>query len=500
MKKTSISILLIVVILVVINLLSDQFFFRIDLTEDQQYTLSNATEDIMKSLENPITVKAYFSENLPPNIAKTRKDFEEYLIEYANLSNTNLVYEFINPNESEEKEQEAIKAGVSPVMINVREKDQMKQQKAFLGATLELEEQKEIIPFMQPGAPLEYILSSAIKKIAVTDKPQVGLLQGFGQPAIHEIAAAASGLNVLYDFKPYTIDTTAIPSSYKTLALIRPTDTLSPTIFSQLDNYLEKGGNLFIALNKVSGDLSTSSGKAMNTGVASWLVQKGIQIKPDFVVDAQCASVSVRQQSGMFQFNTNVSFPYLPIISKFADHPITKGLEAVVMQFASPISYTAKDSLQTFTPIAFTSKNSGSLTAPRYFNIEKKWTETDLPLQHQTVAGVLEQKHGNGNTSRICIIADGDFAIGDQQSQKQGDNSNLLVNGIDWLSDDTGLIDLRTKGIQYRPLDKIEDGTKTVLKYLNFILPILLVIGYGIIRLQMNKNKRIKRMQADYSA
>ena len=76
MKKNTTSILLIVGILIIFNLLSVQYYFRIDLTEDKQYTLSEATKNIMESLDEPITVKAYFSENLPPNIARTKKDFE----------------------------------------------------------------------------------------------------------------------------------------------------------------------------------------------------------------------------------------------------------------------------------------------------------------------------------------------------------------------------------------------------------------------------------------
>ena len=73
MKKNTTSILLIVGILIIFNLLSVQYYFRIDLTEDKQYTLSESTKNIMESLDEPITVKAYFSENLPPNIARTKK-------------------------------------------------------------------------------------------------------------------------------------------------------------------------------------------------------------------------------------------------------------------------------------------------------------------------------------------------------------------------------------------------------------------------------------------
>lgn len=500
MKKTSTSVLLIIGVLLLVNLLSEQHFFRLDLTEDKQYTLGSATENMMKSLKNPITVKAYFSENLPTNIAKTRKDFEAYLIEYARLSDANLVYEFIDPSESTEKERKAIESGINPIMINVREKDQMKQQKAFLGAVLEFEEQREVIPFVQPGASLEYLLSSSIKKITLTNKPSVGWIQGLGSPSLEQMLEVKQGLEVLYNLTPYQLSgSDPVPNTFKTLVLVNPSDSLQKETLRQLDHFLERGGNVLIALNRVKGDLSTAYGSSVDTGVEEWLEEKGVLIKDDFIIDAQCASVGVQQEQGMFRFNTSVSFPYLPIINTFSDHPITKGLEAMVLQFASPIQYIANDSLKKFTPIAFSSEKSGSLSAPLFFDIQKQWSDADFPLNKQPVAGVLEQTHWNGTVSRICLISDGDFAVNESRSQQlQADNVNFMVNAIDWLSDDTGLIDLRTKGINYRPLDPLEDATKMLLKYLNFLLPIVLVIIYGIFRMQLNKNKRIKRMQESY--
>ena len=81
----------------------------------------------------------------------------------------------------------------------------------------------------------------------------------------------------------------------------------------------------------------------------------------------------------------------------------------------------------------------------------------------------------------------------------QPDNVNFASNAIDWLSDDTGLIQLRTKGVTDRPIDpSFEDGTKTLLKYLNFLLPVLLVIGYGIFRFQRNLKKKNKLMSEKY--
>ncbi|HMI65273.1 MAG TPA: hypothetical protein VK517_04520, partial [Cyclobacteriaceae bacterium] len=108
----------------------------------------------------------------------------------------------------------------------------------------------------------------------------------------------------------------------------------------------------------------------------------------------------------------------------------------------------------------------------------------------------------SGDTpSKLVVIGDGDFAVsGSQQRQQRrpADNINLLSNSIDWLSDDTGLISLRTKGATSRPLDQLQDSTKAILKYSNFLLPIFLAIGYGLVRMQQNRMKRLKRMSENY--
>ncbi len=498
------SIALMAGVLLFLNLLSDHFFLRFDMTKEKQYTMSKATKDILSGLEEPVTVKAYFSENLPPDIARTRKDFKEMLIEYANLSRGNVVYEFINPSENEEKERDAMQNGIQPVMINVREKDQMKQQKAFLGAVVQKGEQKEAIPFMQPGTAMEYALSTSIKKISVKEKPSVAFIQGHGEPPMEQLSQVGSALNILYQVDPLTLsDTSSIPEKYKTLAIVAPKDTFPPSHLAQLDAFLARGGRMLVAMNRVKGDFSTASGSVISTGLESWLKAKGLEIDDSFVIDARCGSVTVQQQQGAFRFNTPVAFPYLPIIQKFSAHPITKGLEAVMFQFASPIRFTGKgDSSLVFTTIATTSDKSGLAKAPLFFDISKHWAERDFTIPLIPVAGVLEGKISGGSKSKIVIISDGDFAVNGERGQAQQlqpDNVSLMANSIDWLSDDTGLIELRTKGVTSRPIDQIEDGTKSMLKYINFLLPILLVIGYGVIRMQVKRNLRVRRMEENYA-
>ncbi|MCX6235797.1 MAG: Gldg family protein [Bacteroidetes bacterium] len=502
-KKKSIiyQILLILAVIVLVNILADKFFVRFDLTGDHRYTLSKATKNIIRDLDEPVTVTAYFTEDLPPQFIKTKRDFKELLVEYNNISKGKVVYEFINPNESQETEMKAMKQGIQPVLINAREKDQVKQQKAYMGALIQMGEQKDVIPFMQQGSAMEYALSSSIKKLTVKDKPLIGFLQGHGEPGLSAFQQVYSSLTVLYSVEPVTLtDTVNNLLKYKTVVIMAPVDSIPESHFRQLDEYLAQGGNLLIAIKRVEGNLNQLTGQAVNTGLEKWLADKGCTVESNFIVDASCASVGMRQSQGMFTYTSNIRFPYLPVITKFADHPAVAGLEAVILPFASSITYSGDTSVS-FLPIAFTSDKSGTQPAPVYFDIQKRWTDGDFPLAAIPVAGILSGKLSGNVNSRIVIIANGDFAVngeGQQAQQIQQDNLNLMVNSIDWLSDDTGLIELRTKGVTARPLDQIDEGKKTFLKYLNFLLPIVIIIGYGGIRMQRNRKLRIKRMEEGY--
>lgn len=499
-KSVTIYLLAVAGILILVNVLANRFFFRLDFTGDKRFTLSQATKNILSDLDDPVTVTAYFSEGLPPQIAQARTDFKDLLVEYANASNGNVLYEFINPNKDEKTEQEAVKAGVRPVVINVREKDQAVQKKAYLGAVVKYGDKTEAIPFMQQGTAMEYALSTAIKKLTVEDKPAIGFIQGDGEPSPSEMQQATQALDVLYKVDPVTLTDTTNLQKYKTICLIAPKDTILPSHLDMLDNYLANGGNLYIAMNKVDANMQQSMGYAVNTGLEPWLKKKGLQVDNSFVTDASCGKVSVRQQQGMFTFNTQIAFPYLPIATHFNKSPITEGLESVIFKFVSPIDYTGDSTLH-YLPLVLSSKESGKQGLPLYFNIQKKWNESDFNNPKQTLAAFLEGKINGNEKSRIILVGDGDFAIngaGQEAHQVQPDNVNLMVNSIDFLSDDTGLIALRTKGISSRPLEKIEDGTKTLLKYLNFLLPIILIIAFGIFRMERNRMIRYKRMRDDF--
>ena len=502
--KNTISILLLAGILLLINILSNQFFFRLDLTEGRQYTLSKATKDIVRSLDDPITVTAYFSEDLPPEYTKIRNDFRDMLVEFSTLSKGTVAYEFVNPNESEQLEQEVVQNGVSPILFNIRENDQVTQKRGYMAALLRMGETQEVIPVISSGVGMEYSLSTSIKKLSVVEKPSVGLIQGHGEPSLSELGQVYQSLSILYSVENIDLNTeVSIADRFRAVAIVAPQDSFPPDHFAKLDDYLSRGGRLFIGYNAVTGDLSTASGQPLTTGLETWLSTKGVEIESSFLTDVQCGTVSVQQRQGFFTINTPVQFPYLPLITNFVEHPITKGLEQVILPFASPLRFLG-DSSTVFTPIVLSSGQSGVARAPLYFDINKDWAESDFPMSELTIGAVVEGASLGNPNAKIVVIGDGDFPVTGQQGRAQSeDNINLMVNSIDWLSDDTGLIELRTKGITTRPIDDEylgdeADGKRTFIKYLNFGLPILLVLLYGFFRYQRQQRLRLKRMQERY--
>ncbi|MCC7224514.1 MAG: GldG family protein, partial [Chitinophagales bacterium] len=131
------KILAAIVAVLAINVLSSFLFARLDFTGDKRYTLSQATKDILADLDSSVTVTAYFSDNLPAQIQYVRNEFEDLLVEYSNRSGGKIDYHFEDPSGSPEKEQAAMQQGVRPLVVQARERDQFKEQRAYMGAVLQ---------------------------------------------------------------------------------------------------------------------------------------------------------------------------------------------------------------------------------------------------------------------------------------------------------------------------------------------------------------------------
>ena len=500
--------LLFIGIFILINLLVYSYYFRLDFTADKRYTLSKSTRDILKELEDPVTITAHFSENLPASVGTIRRDFQDLLYEYQSGSDRNVVFEFINPNEDEAAEQRSQQQGISPLLLQVRESDRTEQMRAYMGAVIKLGNQQEVIPFVGDGAQMEYNLSRSIKKLAATEKPKVGFIQGHGEPGLQQMGQVVQELSTLYEVDTVSLSNPGSWSEFKTLVVIAPSDSFRSEQLSELELFLASGGRLFLGVNRVGKDMSQQMQQMgqpffmeFNTGLEAWLGDKGVVLPPTFLIDAQCGQVGVPRQTAFGVLQERIQFPYMPLITNYEEHPVTQGLEEVNMAFVSPVQVSPKDSSIRFGVLAYTSELSGTQPSPAMINIEKQWTESDFPEGPQPVAAWLEGNIGGDAETKMIVVGDGDFAIGQGQGGAIAPNNlNLLVNAIDWLTDDTGLIELRTRSVESRLIDKqLDDSTRTLVKYGVFLLPLLIVIGVGIFRAQRRKNQRVRWMQEDYS-
>jgi gliding-associated putative ABC transporter substrate-binding component GldG len=501
-KKLFIKLLVIFLVLITLNFLSYLFFFRIDFTADKSYTLSNATKSILKQLKQPITINAYFSNDLPTQLIKSKKDFEELLIEYKKRSKGKVTYTFANPNENEAEEKLAQAQGIRPVMVNVSERDQVKQLRAYMGATIGLNEQKEIIPVIQPGEDAEYNLTTAIKKLTIQNKQKIAFIQGHGEHSSNECQQLLQQLSINYEVEDYTInDTTEIPVVYKSVILFNSKDSIPPQHFKKLDNYLSTGGNILLGYNGLYAGLNEPVVQPLpDNGIKTWLSQKGIIISGQVVTDVQCRNISVQQQAGDLMLNRPIKFPYFPIIKKFGAHPVTKGIEAVFFPFLSSIETVQKNAAVAITPLAFSSKRSGLVKVPLMVDINKEWSVKDFNRNGIIIAAALEGPIAGTAKSKIIVIANGNFAANSEpgQSELNSDNINFAANAIDWLSDDTGLIELRTKAVTSRPLEQPEESTKNLIKYINVLSPMLLVILIGVTNRYRSRRKRKRLAEVNY--
>jgi gliding-associated putative ABC transporter substrate-binding component GldG len=258
-----------------------------------------------------------------------------------------------------------------------------------------------------------------------------------------------------------------------------------------------RGGKVAFLLNKMNVDLNAQYkvAQAVDIGLEDMLENYGIRINSDLVRDAQCANITVMQNQGQFQMRSQIPFPYLPnAIDVDRSNPIVKDLQGLIFYFVSSLDTTlaANKGLKAEVLVR-SSKHSGRqsgfvLIDPFHHYTPEELSEANIPMA-AIVSGsfksffdgkaIIPQSMKSPDT-RIVVVGDGDF-MKDDFAGNRG-NRTFFINIVDFLADDAGLITIRSKDIAQPPLEQISDGSKKYLKYGNFILPPLLVIGYGLQR------------------
>ncbi len=506
---------LVLVILVLLNIVSVRVFGRLDFTDRGLFTLSQASKDLVGSLDDKITVKAYFTEDLPSPYNNNRRAVLDELNEFKAYSKGNLQYEFIDPS-GEQGEKDAQQQGIAAVQVQVVKKDKFEAKRAYMGMLFLYEDKKEVTPLVQNLSTLEYDISTTIKRLVTTTRKKVGFLTGHGEPALQELTRVQQVTGKQYDLT--TTDLSGgktVPADIAVLVVMAPKTALPETHQYQIDQYIMRGGKAAFLLNKVDADLQQRFGRELNLGLEPMLGSYGLRINADLVRDTRCANISIVQQSFGFNIQSQVPFPLLPLASNFnRDNMMVKDLKGMVLFFVSSVDTvgiggkglqaevlirSSKETgrqknvfminpLAEYSPTEF-SEQEIPLAAVVSGSFKSAFADKEIPVD--TSAGALPPSGDKLTTSpntKIVLVGDGDFAR--DQYLGNTDNVTFFANMIDYLVDDAGLITIRSKDVTLPPLEQVSDGIKEALKYGNLVVPPVLVLGYGLIRWRVRKARR----------
>lgn len=479
-------------ILILANIISIRVFGRIDLTSQEIYTLSQASRDLVGSLDDRVTVKAYFTEDLPAPYNNNRRATLDILNEYKAYSDGMLHFEFINP-EGEAGEQEAQQQGIAPVQVQVINDDRLEVKRGYMGLVLLYEDRKETLPVVQNLQSLEYDLSSALKRLTTKVKKKIGYTTGHGEAEPASFQRAGQMVSSQYELTAVNLKSNpVVPEDLAGLLVIGPEERFSDSAKIALDRYLVSGGKIAFFINRHVATLQDRFARAVDPGLDDLLAHSGVRVNPDLVRDAQCAPVTVMQQQGMFRFQSQIPFPLLPIASNFnRENVVSKDLESVLFFFVSSID-TSGASAKGLKPVVLVRSSERSGRQSGFIPIDPlqrtgapDLTESGIPLA-VSVEGSFSSFFADtsagrtGPPTRMLVVGDGDFMKDDYLGSR--DNVIFFANIVDYIADDAGLITIRSKNLAQPPLEQVSDGTKRVLKYVNLFLPPVLVAGYGVFR------------------
>jgi gliding-associated putative ABC transporter substrate-binding component GldG len=299
------SVVVVAVILIVLNLISVNVFGRVDLSEGKIYSLSQSSKDIVRNLDDRVTIKCYFSDDIPQPYNANARYLKDQLAEYKAYAGGNLNYVFIDPSK-EGKEDEARSYRIPPVPINTFSKDKLEMKQVYMGLAILYEDRNEVIPVVQDVNSLEYEITRAIKRLASGTTPKVGFVTGDGELSLDkDLTYINKTVGQEYELVPVNLRMSAsVPKDIVTLYVMGPKQKLSDWELYLLDQFLMRGGKLGILLDKVQANIQQGQAQPIDAGLGQFLAHFGLGVNSDLVIDVQNAQIAVQQQRGMFRMQS----------------------------------------------------------------------------------------------------------------------------------------------------------------------------------------------------
>ncbi|MBS1521253.1 MAG: gliding motility-associated ABC transporter substrate-binding protein GldG [Bacteroidetes bacterium] len=382
---------------------------------------------------------------------------------------------------------------------------------------------------------LEYAFSSAIKKVTTGGKPEIGFTEGHNELSDVQLNDAMKSLSE--GFTVGRVDLKTIPfaelEKVKLLVIPKPDKPFTELEKFKLDQYVMRGGQVLWTIDQVSAELDSLRGhggeqlafnKQLN--LDDQLFVYGVRINYDLIADISCSQIPVATGNlgGQAQIQ-NVPWLFYPLIMPLSKHPIVKNLDAIRTEFVSTIDTLAIKGVNK-TVLLSSSPYNKKFNTPYLLSLqmlEQEPQPKDFQSTTKPVAVLLEGKFKSdflnrpipvglnekveslteSKPTKMIVISDGDvfknqvgsdgspYPLGyDHYTQQSFGNKNLLLNIADYMTDDSGLIGLRTKEIQLRLLDRARiRSEKLYWQVINNVVPLAFVLIFAIFQHYIRKRK-----------
>ncbi len=552
------TLLIYIAIILVVNFAGQFAFSRFDLTSEKRYTLSDATIERVQSLEDVVFVRVYLDGNLPAEFRELRDATKETLDELRAYSNGKLEYEFIDPSASPVEEErvavyeELTRLGLQYTNVRMREGDKMTEQIIFPGAVMAYQGREVAIQLLKSKAggneqemintsiqQLEYEMVSSMRKLVRTDLLTIALLEGNGQLGELETADAVTALSEFYTVDRVKIDEQLDAlTGYTAVIVARPDSAFSEKDKFILDQFIMRGGDVLWFIDPVHARMDSlrssnfTMGLVLEHNLTDMIFHYGARLNNDLILDLQALPIPIvtgyvgdQPRQEMFPWY------YSPLLMGNEDHPISKNIDRLKSEFVSSIDLLEVEGVKG--SVLLTSSDQTRMVnaptrisfnilreAPRYelFSAGKKNVAVLLEGEFTSVftnrlpKRILESEDINFREkslpAKMIVCSDGDliknpissdgtryFALGyDKYTNQLYGNREFLLNAMNYLCDDSGLLNVRSKEFKIRLLDQARiDEERYFWQVLNTAAPMLLIFLFSIGRFYIRKRKYVTK-------
>ena len=541
-------------LLILLNLILTNYFFRIELTSENRYSLSESSKKLAGKVDEVLFVKVYLEGDFPAGFKRLRQSTKEMLDEFSAYTNGKMQYEFIDPFENADAKKandilrELGEKGLQPTNVQIKKDDESTQKLIVPGAVFYYKGKEYPVNLLKAQfgqGPeevinesielMEYEIANVLRKCVETKVKQVAFIDDHGELGRWDVADASQELKEFYAVTriPLALQTPQSLMKNDALIIAKPTTQFSEYEKFLLDQFVMHGGKIMWLLESQIADMDSMGRNAMfmtgsyDLNLDDMLFKWGVRVNPNMVQDLQCNAIPILSmlRNGTPQQKL-LPWMFFPVAAPSQQNPhiIVKGIDPVLFQFASSIDTTSNKDVKK-TILLTSSPYSRTVGAPVKVDLNMARTQPDptmFNIGNVPLAVLLEGKFNSLfqyrpgaktdalpykpfiENGKMIVVSDGDvirnqrkestgeiFPLGyDRYTNQQFGNKRFLLNCMDYLCDDSGIIEVRAKEIKLRLLDKGKLKTERLKwQLVNLFIPIVIMLVFGLVNKLIRKRK-----------